>query len=80
MLKAYCAIQKGINMGFGVLLKGKMATVFSWDETPDLIKAAGLALQIHKAKRMFERKARRERHTALPPCPLLYYIIPTRQR
>lgn len=67
-------------MGFGVLLKGTMAPVFSWDEPPDLIKASGLALQIHKAAMMFERKARRERHTALSACPLFYYIIATRQR
>lgn len=46
---------------------------------PDLIKAAGLALQIHKAKMMFERKARRERHAALPACPLLHYSISSLQ-
>lgn len=65
-------------MGFGVLLKGTMATVFSWDETPDLIKVTSLALQIHKAKMMFERKARRERHT-MHFLPVHCFIISSQQ-
>lgn len=61
-------------MEFSVSLKGTMATFFSRDKTSDLIKAAGLALQIDKAKMVFERKARRERHT-MHSLPVHCFII-----